>query len=286
MQILITGGTGTLGQALIKQLTSQKWNNIWVFSRDENKQKSLQKKYPQLNFIVGDVSNPEDISEIGDIVYDHIYHCAAMKHIEICESHVIKCNRVNFEGTVNLYRAYGHKSDMFTFFSTDKAVAPINAYGYSKAMAEKYLSNFKNVQIFRWGNILGSTGSVLPILCECCVENKIFNVTDAIMTRFWVHIDDAAKFVCQNKHHTGTTAIYPSEMVSSSLDTLINAVEVIFGKKIKRKVIGKRPGEKKHEAMIANYDGIKHTSASKCMDVTEMVEHIYPWVIQWKKSKK
>lgn len=278
-EILITGGTGTLGSALVDYLHTKGLNKITVFSRDENKQKALKDKYPDIRCVVGDICNKDDLKHIkrGQFKWKQVFHCAAMKHIEICEDNVHKCVDVNYSGVKNTYWVHGRSSQYFTFFTTDKAVAPINAYGHSKALAEKYLQQFNNVQIFRWGNVLGSTGSFLPYLCNAIMNKKPVNVTDATMTRFWINIDDAIKFVIDNRYTGFPQPIYP-KMISCSLDTFISAVEVIIGKKAYRKDIAVRPGEKRHENMIADYRGVRMSTNEDTLDINQMIEILEPWV--------
>ena len=206
-----------------------------------------------------------------------------MKHIEVFEKHVHKCVQTNYQGVKNVYDILGRNVRRFALFTTDKAVAPVNAYGHSKALAEKYLDRFDNVQIFRWGNVLGSTGSVLPYLCHCAMTGEVFNITDPTMTRFWIHIDDAIKFVLDNKTYTGKRAIYPP-MVSANLDVLISTVEFCLGKKIKRKTIDKRPGEKQHECMVADYHKPRFYSFEKTLNTTQLEEVIRPWIRNWRKQ--
>lgn len=283
-RILVTGGTGTLGSAIVARLSENENNQIWIYSRDENKQKALIKIHPDVIPFVGDICNANDLWEMTykKFEFDHIYHCAAMKHIEVCERHVHKCVDTNYGGVKNVYDVLGRNAKRFTLFTTDKAVAPINAYGYAKALAEKYLSQFDNVQVFRWGNVIGSTGSVLPLLCRCAVKGEVFTMTDPYMTRFWININDAVKFVLNNKDYVGS-AIYPP-MISASLSTLVFAVEKIIGNKIKTNKIDVRPGEKQHECMIADYESPRFYSSDKQVFVKDLVETIKPWVNQWVKK--
>lgn len=278
-EILITGGTGTLGTALIKRLYRNPDNKITVVSRDENKQKRMAKIFPDVRYRICDISCKDDVYALGfkRPRYDHIYHCAAFKHIEVCEEHPHRTITTNYMGTKYLYDILGKDAGRFTFFSTDKAVAPINTYGYSKALAEKYIEQFKNTQIFRWGNIIGSTGSFLPYLVECGLADEKVYVTCPAMTRFWVYIDEAAKFVLSNADYIGKGALYP-KMVSASLDTVVSAVGIFLGRKIPIWPMDVRPGEKMHECMIADLNGVRERSCDNTLNVDEFLEFIEPWL--------
>jgi len=258
--ILITGGTGTLGKALIERLYED--NFIHVLSRDENKQKALKREYPQVMCHVGDVCDREDLHRISHWTFTHVFHCAASKHIEICEENVSKCVKVNYEGTKNVYHVLGRFCEKFVFFTTDKAVAPINAYGYSKALAEKYLQEpaNKNVWIFRWGNILGSTGSVLSLFVNAIKKDKPVYVTSKDMTRFWLTINSATKYVLDTIKQKKPGSYWPPFIKSATLPELIKAIESIIGNKAIVKTMGLRAGEKIHEAMEVNEYGVQVSS--------------------------
>ena len=284
--ILVTGGTGTLGRALIHELYKTSGNSITVFSRDENKQRAMAKKYPKVKYFIGDITNRRDIRDLAEEdIFDHVYHCAALKHIDICEEFVRKCVDTNYQGTVNLYDEIGKDCSCFTFFTTDKAVAPINAYGHAKALSEHYLAQYKNTQIFRWGNIIGSTGSFLPHLVECCIKDERVDITNPIMTRFWIYIEDAVRFVL--KHKAPFRGImYPDDMKSSTIRVLVEAVELLMGKKIARREVDIRPGERNHEAMGADYRGVWKWSSENVLTKEELAIHLEPWVKKYLKERK
>ena len=149
MKILITGGTGTLGSALVEKYYD--CADIWILSRDESKQKELQRKYPEIQCFTADICDLSDLET--DEKFDYIFHTAASKHIEICELNPVRTLKTNFYGTINVYNKF--IADNFVFFTTDKAVHPINVYGHSKALAEAYLQTKPNYLIFRWGNVIG-----------------------------------------------------------------------------------------------------------------------------------
>ena len=267
-KVLIIGGTGTLGKALVKTLTTQfETLQIHIFSRDENKQKALKKDYPNLICHTGDICDRDDLIRIAQHKYSYVYHCAAMKHVEVCENHVNKAHKINFSGTKNVYWILGkYPSVKFIFFSTDKAVAPINVYGYTKAISEKYLLEmnavYNNVYIFRWGNILGSTGSVIHLIMDNLLKGKPVPITDVNMTRFWLQIEEAVDFVMHTIASKPPGSYWPIYIRSSSLLSLVKEVASIL-RIIDYEIedIGIRPGEKIHEAMIADKNGVSVESS-------------------------
>jgi len=270
--ILITGGTGTLGTALVEKLYDS-GHKLHVFSRDENKQKALLSKFPDIKCHIGDICNDNDLARLSKYhKFDEIYHCAASKHIELCEENVHKCIETNYVGAKKVYDCLGfNKSCKFIFFTTDKAVAPINAYGYSKAIAEKYFEEMnilkKNIWMFRWGNILGSNGSVLKIFKDNILAGKPLNITNVNMTRFWITIESAVSFVMDTMSHASNNPpqlYFPPFIRSASVVQLASSVarcvtrDPLFD--LKFNLVGCRPGEKIHEAMVADSEGVKLSS--------------------------
>ena len=252
--ILITGGTGTLGTHLTEKLLAE--NNITVLSRDEKKLVELRNKHPSVRIIVCDIRRPINVRY--HLNYDTIFHCAALKHVDIGEQFPDEFFQTNYTGTKNVWDL-GEKIGVnnFVFFSTDKAVLPINAYGYSKAMAEKYLRTVGNAKIYRWGNILGSRGSVLPTFIDCIRNNSPCVITDSRMTRFWLTIDEATDYVLDTYDKSDETKdglyIHPN-IKAASLLTLVDALYLLF-KKEPNVVFGEiRPGEKIHECIRTGHD--------------------------------
>ncbi len=262
--IVIIGGTGTLGQALIRQylvLNSvyersgvSKKKTIYCLSRDELKQKELKAKFPELRLVIGDIRDESSLESLPHDI-EKIYHVAALKHIEIAEENPAEALKINVIGTQNVANfaiKRGVKSVCFS--STDKAVFPINVYGNTKAICEKYLLDLNNKQsdtcfyVFRWGNVLGSRGSVIHSFAKTLKEHKKVYITDPRMTRFWIDIDKAASFMtCDN--HSPIKIIIP-EMKAAEVTKIARAVAYYLGLgmgEYDTEVIGIRAGEKLHE---------------------------------------
>lgn len=250
---LIIGGTGTLGHALLDKLPHAE---TAIFSRDELKQQQLKKSYPQVTTYVGDIRDKDRLRQVISS-NQIIYHVAALKHVDVlehCPEEAYKTNVLGTQNIADVAEEMGAKKVLFT--STDKAVLPINAYGYSKAMAEKILlarneSSAVDFLSFRWGNIVGSRGSVISYFLKTLIEEHKVYITDAAMTRFWMRIEDAVDFMLYGNHDLSCTN-YP-KMKSSKVTVLARAIaELIDIPYYDVEIIGLRPGEKIHECMDAD----------------------------------
>jgi UDP-N-acetylglucosamine 4,6-dehydratase/5-epimerase len=275
--LLITGGTGTLGTALLnKAIQSKKFDKIAILSRDENKQQEMKKHYPDVLFIIGDVRDSASIGGITDV-----FHCAALKHVDLGEIYPAEFERTNYAGTINTLSRTLPKN--FCFFSTDKAVLPINAYGFSKAMAEKALLSFQsgvNINIYRWGNIVGSRGSAIPNFVRCVMRGDQIPVTDKRMTRFWLTIEDAADYVFETfeAKHEDQPLICP-KIKSAPIMDVIDAIGYITGLPISVKEVGIRPGEKMHECLRSGHDFCVRSDNCAKYSMDELIELIRPTVL-------
>ena len=267
MNIMIVGGTGSLGQKLLERYY-KKENRIVVFSRDELKQANLKKKYPLINCIIGDIRQSESLSMAFDgIPYDIVFHCAALKHVDLGEENVSEFVETNYVGTKNLAHFCNvYKAEKLVFFTTDKAVFPINAYGMSKALAEKFLCQQNifcrmNIYIFRWGNILGSRGSVLDYFKKCFIDKQKLKITDLKCTRFWLLLDEAIDFVIdiiEDPYFMGVKGVHIPFMKAASLEVLAKSVYHVLKNRGHDLLpfeesyveLGLRPGEKFHENMF------------------------------------
>ncbi len=259
-EILITGGTGTLGKEITKQLLKNhpEIRGIRIFSRDEEKHRLLKKELGETNkvgFLIGNIKDKERLSRAMNRV-DIVFHTAAMKQIDMCEENPIEAVRINVDGSANVIDcAIDNVVQNVMLISTDKACYPINIYGVTKAAAEKlflhssvYAPRYTNFSICRYGNVISSRGSVIPIFQEQYKKNKVLAATNLEMTRFWIELKKVAEFVIKRMADMKGGEIFVPEMRSLSMENLIKA---IFPKDdFKIKVIGIRQGEKMHECLI------------------------------------
>jgi UDP-N-acetylglucosamine 4,6-dehydratase len=260
-KLLIVGGTGSFGEAMLNRVIKSKikFNEIRIFSRDEKKQDDLRKKLNNKNikFYIGDVRNKDSIEEATRGV-DFIFHAAALKQVPSCEFYPLEAVRTNILGTSNLLDAAElNKVKKVVCLSTDKAVYPINAMGISKSMMEKVIiaksRTLKNTSlcITRYGNVMGSRGSVIPMLINQILENKPLTITEKKMTRFMMSMDEALDLVIYALKNGKNGQTFIKKSPASNLTTLVNAIKIIFNKKkYPLKIIGIRHGEKMHETLM------------------------------------
>lgn len=277
MNILIFGGTGTLGHAICK-IAEEENATITIVSRCEIKQKQMAKKFPNIRFVLGSITEDCWKSQLDDF-YDYVFNLAASKHVEVCESNVIHAVNINYYGTINTYEWAKERCNQYLFSSTDKGCLPINAYGASKMLAEKYLYNMneyhENIAVFRWANIVGSRGSVLKLFKDSLLkENKVY-VTDKRMTRLWAHIDYVARFMWFNKNKVTYKAPLIPEMKASTLIDFADALATIL--KIDNydiEEIGIRDGEKLHECLYSSHDECIRSDTATQFTKDELIELI------------
>jgi UDP-N-acetylglucosamine 4,6-dehydratase/5-epimerase len=257
--LLITGGTGSFGNAVLKQFLKSGIKEIRIFSRDEKKQDEMRLKYQssKLKFLLGDVRNIDSLFEATKDV-DYIFHAAALKQVPSCEFFPLQAVETNILGASNLLEsAYRNNVSKVVVLSTDKAVYPINAMGISKAMMEKvmvaksrYLDPDK--QVFcgtRYGNVMGSRGSVIPLFISQIKEGKPITVTDPLMTRFMMSLDESVDLVRFAFNHAMPGDIFVQKAPACTIMDLALALKEIFNSKSEIKIIGTRHGEKIHETL-------------------------------------
>jgi len=255
--ILITGGTGTFGQEITSfLLKNNKVKKLIIFSRDENKQFEMSKKFgsnKKIRFFIGDVRDESRLMTALRGV-DYVIHAAAMKHVPASEYNPGECIKTNVDGTEALISAsIERKVKKVIALSTDKACNPINLYGATKLCAEKLfinanqLSNFTKFSVVRYGNVIGSRGSVIPYFKNLIDQKKFLPLTSKEMTRFFIPIQDALKFVLFSLDRSRGGEIFIPKMNSIKMVDLINLIEP----KAKVKLIGIRPGEKLHESLFS-----------------------------------
>ena len=243
--ILITGITGTLGTAVARKLLNKGYT-VTGISRDEQKQKQFRYKN-DVRLVIGDVSNEESILRAAKGA-DLIFHFAAMKCIDICQSNVQESYRSNVIGTNNVMKAASVNGSKVAFTSTDKAAEPKNTYGVCKALAEKMVLSYGTGNVVcRYGNVLGSRGSVLNIFKKAILEHNEIRLTHADMTRFWITKDIAADFVIDSAFSKEGLCI--PDIKSSYVFTLAKIVANYLNKKPELKIIGMHEAEKLHECL-------------------------------------
>jgi UDP-N-acetylglucosamine 4,6-dehydratase/5-epimerase len=257
--LLITGGTGTFGNATLRRFLSTSIREIRIFSRDEKKQDDMRKEYgsPKLKFYLGDVREPGSLRDAVTGV-DFIFHAAALKQVPSCEFFPIEALRTNSLGTDNmLTQAIAAGVKRVVVLSTDKAVYPINAMGISKAMMEK-LAIAKSrvagtstvINVTRYGNVMASRGSVIPLLLKQIQDGKPMSITDPHMTRFMMTIDDAIDLVLFSFANGVPGDTFVQKAPAATIETLAQALKKLMKADNPVHVIGTRHGEKLYETLL------------------------------------
>jgi len=258
--LLITGGTGSFGNALLRRFLNSDLGEIRILSRDEKKQDDMRKKYsdPKLKFYIGDVRDFQSVMNAVRGV-DFIYHAAALKQVPSCEFHPLEAVKTNVLGTENvLEAAISCGVKRVVCLSTDKAVYPINAMGISKAMMEKVIvaksrsSNATVICATRYGNVMASRGSVIPLFVDQIRAGKPLTITDPNMTRFMMTLDDAVDLVLFAFEHGKPGEIFVQKAPAATIETLAHALTGLLGAPNHEvRVIGTRHGEKLFEALLS-----------------------------------
>lgn len=258
--LLITGGTGSFGNAILRRFLDSDLQEIRIFSRDEKKQDDMRKKYsnPKLKFYIGDVRDYQSVLNAVRGV-DFIYHAAALKQVPSCEFHPIEAVKTNILGTENLLEAAiscGVKR--VVCLSTDKAVYPINAMGISKAMMEKVIvaksrtSYDTVICATRYGNVMASRGSVIPLFVQQIRSGQPITITDQNMTRFMMTLDDAVDLVLYAFEHGNSGEIFVQKAPAATIETLALALSDFLGTPNHPiNIIGTRHGEKLFEVLLS-----------------------------------
>jgi UDP-glucose 4-epimerase len=265
--LLITGGTGTFGNAVLDRYIGTDIQEIRIFSRDEKKQHDMRLAYnnPKLKFYIGDVRRPESLRDAMTGV-DFVFHAAALKQVPSCEFYPMEALLTNAVGTENVMSAaIASGVQRVVVLSTDKAAYPINAMGISKAMMEK-LAVAKSriaverdciITITRYGNVMASRGSVIPLFIEQIKAGKPLTVTDSTMTRFMMSITDAVDLVLYAFEHGASGDLFVQKAPAATIETLANALKRIFKADNPIRVIGTRHGEKKYETLLTSEEMLR-----------------------------
>ncbi|EHK1543640.1 polysaccharide biosynthesis protein, partial [Escherichia coli] len=265
--LMITGGTGSFGNTVLKRFLNTDVKRIIVFSRDEKKQEDMRIALanPKLKFIIGDTRDYESVYRAMNGV-DYVFHAAALKQVPSCEFYPMEAVKTNVNGTENVLNAAidcGVKR--VVLLSTDKAVYPINAMGISKAMAEKVLiakarrqDNDKTIMCAtRYGNVMASRGSVIPLFFEKIKLNKPLTVTDPNMTRFLMSLEDSVDLVLHAFKNGRQGDIFVQKAPACTIGDLTEAIKQLCDSNIETKIIGTRHGEKLYESLVSREEMVK-----------------------------
>ena len=257
--LLITGGTGSFGNAVLDRFLDSDIKEIRIFSRDEKKQHDMRVAYnnPKIKFYIGDVRNENSLRD-AMIGVDYVFHAAALKQVPSCEFYPMEAVRTNVLGTENvLNTAISNDVEKVVCLSTDKAVYPVNAMGVSKAMMEKVFvaksRNSKNTIITgtRYGNVMASRGSVIPHFIDQIKTGKPITVTDPDMTRFMMTLDHAVELVLYAFNNGKSGDIFVQKSPASTIGELAICLKGIYNSKVEIKNIGIRHAEKMHETLLS-----------------------------------
>ncbi|EMA4724132.1 polysaccharide biosynthesis protein [Proteus mirabilis] len=265
--LLITGGTGSFGKTVLNRFIDSNLSKIIIFSRDEKKQEELRLKYnsDKLKFVIGDVRDYKSIHTALRNV-DFVFHAAALKQVPSCEFYPMEAVNTNIIGTDNvLTAAISQGVKKVVVLSTDKAVYPINAMGISKAMAEKIVfsksKNFDNIETImcctRYGNVMASRGSVIPLFLEQAITGKNITITDPAMTRFLMSLEDSVDLVLHAFKNAQQGDLFVQKAPASTVGDLAQAIIQLTNSNSKIKIVGSRHGEKLYESLISREEKLR-----------------------------
>jgi len=265
--LMITGGTGSFGNTVLNRLLNTNVKEIVIFSRDEKKQEDMRiaMNHPKVRFQIGDVRNFESVSR-ATVGVDFIFHAAALKQVPSCEFFPMEAVLTNVNGTENILNAAIDRNvKRVVLLSTDKAVYPINAMGISKALSEKLLiAKSRSVPTggpvlcaTRYGNVMASRGSVIPLFVEKIKAGMPLTITDPNMTRFLMSLEDSVDLVLHAFEHGQQGDIFVQKAPASTIADLAQAIRELFNTKVDIKIIGTRHGEKLYESLVSREEMAK-----------------------------
>ncbi len=265
--LLISGGTGSFGNAVLKRFLNSSLKEIRIFSRDEKKQDDMRHLYKndKIKFYIGDVRSRDSIEEAMEGV-DLVFHAAALKQVPSCEFYPMEAVRTNVAGTDNVLTAALHAGVKHAVvLSTDKAAYPINAMGMSKALMEKVAVAKSRVAaergtvicVTRYGNVMASRGSVIPLFVEQMRQKRPLTVTDPNMTRFMMSLDDAVNLVVYAFQNGKPGDLFVQKAPAATIECLAQAVKRVFASDVPVNVIGTRHGEKLHETLLTREERLR-----------------------------
>ena len=262
--LLITGGTGSFGNAVLNKFIDSNINEIRIFSRDEKKQDDMRRKFQndKIKYFIGDVRDENSIDLAMNGV-NFVFHAAALKQVPSCEFYPMEAVKTNIIGTENMLNsAIKNNVEKVICLSTDKAVYPINAMGVSKSLMEKVfvaksrVSSKIKIIGTRYGNVMASRGSVIPLFYHQIMDNKPITITDPNMTRFMMSLDNAVELVLYAFQNGNTGDIFVQKAPSTTIGELAETMKTIYNSNTKIKNIGIRHGEKIHETLLSQEERI------------------------------
>lgn len=274
-KVLITGGTGTLGHALVRTAVTERWPwDITVFSRDHLKQVAMKRQYPDVRFVIGDIADYNSVYQTM-AGHDIVIHAAANKHIPACEQNPMEAVRVNILGSQNVAMAAVTAGvRRVVGVSTDKVCGPESVYGMTKAIMERtfvqYAADYHNVTGFhlcRYGNVLGSNGSVLQVWQSQADAGEPLTITDANMTRFWLSEGDAVNIVMAALDAPPGWIVIPKAPAAP-----MSQLAAAFHPDAEKRVIGRRPGEKSSETLVADTEVRRLLDGGKYLFLTPYLQ--------------
>jgi UDP-N-acetylglucosamine 4,6-dehydratase len=265
--LMITGGTGSFGNAVLKRFLDTDVREIRIFSRDEKKQEDmrLEQKNEKLKFYIGDVRN---LDSVGDAMHgvDYVFHAAALKQVPSCEFYPMEAVRTNILGAENVMTAaISNNVERVVVLSTDKAVYPINAMGLSKALMEKLMIAKSRGRALgetilcatRYGNVMASRGSVIPLFVQQIKAKREITITDPQMTRFLMSLEDSVDLVLFAYSHGSQGDIFVQKAPAATIEALALALRELFESNVPIRVIGTRHGEKLYESLVSREEMAK-----------------------------
>jgi UDP-glucose 4-epimerase len=265
--LLITGGTGSFGNAALDRFLDTDIAEIRIFSRDEKKQDDMRKTYnnSKLKFYIGDVRDRQSLDNVMPGV-DYIFHAGALKQVPSCEFFPVEAVKTNILGAENvLASAFQHGVKKVVILSTDKAVYPVNAMGMSKAMMEKVMvARSRNIPEggtvmcgTRYGNVMASRGSVIPLFVQQIKEGKPLTITDPSMTRFMMTLKDSVELVVFAFEHANQGDMFVQKAPACTIETLAHALLELYNASNEIKIIGTRHGEKLYESLVSREEMVR-----------------------------
>ena len=262
MKVLVTGGTGFLGRGLLRRF-GDTWD-ITVLSRDERKQELCKERWPNVRYVLGDVTDPLCMNRIVR-GHDLVVHTAAIKYIPEAEDNVEECIRINVDGTRNVLQACETFDTNVVCLSTDKATAPLNTYGLTKALCERLVGSAARRGVkctaVRYGNVIGSTGSVIPLFQRQLKTQGYITITNPNMTRFWISVDQAIDLILEAANNTQCGDVVIPKPAAMTMSDLANVLTNNFYQNAAPKeaihIVGIRPGEKLHESLLDYAESVR-----------------------------